>query len=75
MKKLYTAETNGMRLYFVEDWETDLAICVDWDLDEYEVKELISAFENGTLIETANGAEWEPTDAAYDGTYNKTLIA
>lgn len=75
MKRLYTAETKGMRMYFVEDWETDLAICVDWDLDKDEEKELISAFENGTLIETANGGAWEPIDAAYADTYNKSIIA
>ena len=74
MKHLYTAETNAMRMYFVEDWDTDLVICVDWDLDEEEEKALIKSFENGTLDETANGGEWQDEDTAYVDTFAKRLL-
>lgn len=75
MKKLYKAETNSMVVYVVEDWETDLAICVDWDLSQEEEAELIKAFEAGTLDETANGGEWNTPETVYAGTFNKVVLA
>ena len=75
MKKLYSVETNAMRLYYVEHWDNDPAICVDWDLSEDEEKELIAAFETGKLDETANGGEWKPIEEAYDGTFHKNALA
>jgi len=75
MKHLYRAETNAMSFYYVEDWDTDKAICVDWDLSEEEENELIQAFENGSLNETANGGEWEEPEKTYKGTFAKKHLA
>ena len=75
MKKLYKAETNAMTMFFVEDWDTNTAICVDWDLSEEEEKELIVSFEAGTLDEEANGGERKPIEEAYEGTFGKQLLS
>lgn len=74
MKKLYKAETNAMTMYFVEDWDTDTAICVDWDLSEEEEEELIATFEAGALDEEANGGDWKTTEEAYKNTFAKKLL-
>ena len=75
MKHLYKAEDNAMRYYIVEDWDTDKAIVVDWDLNDEEESELIKNFENGTLEETANGEQWIDINEAYDGKFAKTLLS
>lgn len=75
MKKLYKAQTNAMELYFVEDWGTNLAICVDCDLSEEEEHELIKAFEAGTLDETANGGEWGEPETVYGDAFAKEVLA
>jgi hypothetical protein len=75
MKHLYSAETNAMTMYFVEDFDTNKAICVDWDLSQSEVDELITAFESGKLDETANGGKWGDPDEVYGDTFCKKRLA
>ena len=75
MKHLYKAESNAMTFYIVEDFKTNQAIIVDWDLSEEEENELIVAFENGTLDYTANGCEWENPDSAYSGLFCKIRLS
>ena len=64
-----------MDFYVVEDWDTDEAITVDWDLSDDEEETLVKSFENETLDFTANGGEWIPVDEAYKGLFAKTLLA
>lgn len=75
IKHLFSAETNAMRLYFVENYTTGQAICVDWDLSDEEEQELINAFENGTLDETANGQNWGNPDDVYGDTFSKHMLS
>lgn len=74
MKHLFKTESNVMNFYIVEDFETNLAIVVDWDLSEDEEKELISNFENSTLDYTANGCAWESIESAYGSCFNKIRL-
>lgn len=75
MKHLFKAFGNGMDYYIVEDFTSDLAIVVDWDLSEDEENELIAAFENETLDYTANGCKWESPESAYGSTFYRIRLA
>lgn len=75
MKHLYKADSNAMAFYIVEDFKTDQAIIVDWDLSDDEENELIASFENGTLDYTANGCKWESTESAYGSTFYRIRLA
>lgn len=75
MKRLYKAESNTMGYYIVEDWESDLAIIVDWDLSPEEEEQLIEDFENEVLDEKANGGDWTSTDKVYMNLFNKKLLS
>lgn len=74
MKHLFKAESNAMNFYIVEDFTTNLAIVVDWDLSEDEERELVANFENGTLDYTTNGSAWECTESAYGSCFNKIRL-
>ena len=75
MKKLYKAESNAMNYYIVEDWDSDLAIVVDYDLSPDEENQLIEDFKNEILDEKANGGEWMSTDKVYMSLFNKKLLS
>lgn len=72
---LYRIEVNAMSIYYVEDINANKIICVDWDLDDEQERELIEQFSDNRLNYTANGGEWsEPTEEYTNSKYPKHLL-
>lgn len=72
---LYRTEVDAMSIYYVEDITANKIICVDWDLDDKQERELIEQFSDNRLDYTANGGEWEePTEAYIYSPYPKVLL-
>lgn len=63
MKKLYVTQDNAMNYLVIEDFETDLAYVVDFDLSEEEVKKAAKAFEAGQYTSPLEIAENSKEDA------------
>lgn len=75
MKWLYKAQNNFTNYYIVEDRERDLAIIIDWDLNEEEEQELIRAFKAGELEDDRVGQEWKPTEEVYNELWGREELA